>query len=155
MNDHKMIRANLNPDVDIKERDKNAYHFRWVMVRINPADPTHPVRKTEVRAIRKCDYRAFFEGKTTEQLIRRMKIIGAEDVELVHDPTKPIITSEKVNVFSKVEVKEVTDEQKIKESRESELAYKEARAGLSPALNSAEKMAAVQKRVRKPKQMQP
>jgi hypothetical protein len=129
MNDHKMIRANLNPDVDIKERDKNAYHFRWVMVRINPADPTHPVRKTEVRAIRKCDYRAYFENLSTEQTIRRMKIIGAEEVELVHDPTKPIITSEKVNVFSKVEVKEVkTDEEKIKEGQEAELKAMQERA---------------------------
>jgi hypothetical protein len=120
---NKKIRANLNPDVEIFEKDKNAYHFSWVSVKINPADPTHPVRKTEIRAIRKSDYRAFFANLSTEQLIRRMKIIGVEEVALVHDPTRPIESNEKIIIqnFSKVEVKEITDEQKIKEGQEAEL----------------------------------
>lgn len=70
----------------IRESDRFAYHLRWTYIKIDPSDPTHPVKKTEVRPIRAADYRRFFEGDTAHQL-KVQKVIGVEGVELVHNPT--------------------------------------------------------------------
>lgn len=133
---HKKIRANLNPEVEINEKDRNCYHLRWTYVKINPADPTHPVTKTEVRALRAVDYHRFFEGDTAK-MMKMQKTVGVEQVELVHDPSLPQTeVNDFVKVepqsFTKLEPKEVkpepkNDEEKVIQAREAEESHIKAR----------------------------
>jgi hypothetical protein len=86
--EHPMIPANLDPSVMIKESDRFAYHFRLTYLRVPPNDPTHPIKKVTVRAIRVCDYEKYFHPRLgTERLIQARKAIGADTMDLVHDPS--------------------------------------------------------------------
>lgn len=86
---HEMIPANLCPDIMILKRNEGFYHFKITKVSINPADPTHPIRKTSVRPIRLCDYEKYFSPKIgTKRQIQFMQAMGAESLIMVHDITK-------------------------------------------------------------------
>lgn len=139
----KKIRANMNPEVEINESDRNCYHLRWTYVKINPADPTHPETKTEVRALRTVDYHKFFEGDT-DKMLKMQKTVGVEKVELVHDPTLPPrevkgiteVDPQSFTKFEPVEVQETNKEEsekvesiedKTKQARENELGHIEKR----------------------------
>lgn len=135
-----MVPANLKSEVMIKAKDRHCYHVQMTSVKINPADPTHPIEKTEVRPFRIQDYRMIFTGPIEEQ-IRKQKVIGIEKVEVVHDPTLEEKPLEVVKGPVRFTVK--TDAEKIEEARLSELAKKDADLKAPKSESS--------KRTRKPK----
>jgi len=155
MKENKKIRANLNPDVMINEKDRNCYHLRWTYVKVNPADPKHPVVKTEVRPFRAADYRVYFSGNT-EKMLKMQTTVGVEEVELVHDPSIPdrkakVEEIEKPEPFRRVMPEDIapepeTDEEKIVQARENELQHREAAAGMPGSMNAGMRKAAVNKR---------
>jgi len=81
-----MIPANLNPKYEIRKKDENFYHVRLFYKQLDPSQKFF-IEKTEIRAIRDADLKYLFP-KSTEAQIHARKAIGAEEMELVHDPTK-------------------------------------------------------------------
>ena len=125
MKDHKMVPANLKPEVMIKEKDQHCYHVQMTIVRINPADPTHPEIKTEVRPFRIQDYKLLFGG-TTEEQIRKKKVMGIDSAEVVHDPGLEFKSPEPIKGPVRFEPVK-TDTEKIDEGREAETKARTAR----------------------------
>jgi len=116
-----MIPANLDPKVEIREKERQCFHVRMTYVVINQNDLAHPTNKVEVRSFRQRDYFHLFGGNTEKQ-IRNRKVIGCDTVELVHDP--------RLEVKDVIEVKHEkfvkTDQEKIDEGVKNELEKREA-----------------------------
>lgn len=112
-----MMKANLDPNVEIREKEAHCFHVKVKYVIVNPLDQAHPTTKTEVRAFRKQDYFKIFGG-TTKQQIENKKTIGWDTAELVHDPN--LIPHDPIVIEGPVRF-EPPDE-KIKAAKEKELA---------------------------------
>jgi hypothetical protein len=123
-----MIPANLKPSILIKESNQYFYHLQMTKVRINPADPTHPITTVGVRPMRSKDYNNFFVIGTAEAKIRHLKSMGLDSVEVVHDPSllKKDGKEEKTIIpEKKISFRVISDEDKIEEARLAELEAKE------------------------------
>jgi len=116
----------LNPNVEIKEKERHCYHVKMAYRSINPDDPTHPVIKEGVRAFRKQDYIRIFGGNE-KQRQHAKEVAGFDTAEVVHDPTlmprEPEVITGPIR-FTEPEVK--TDADKIEAARLSELEKREA-----------------------------
>jgi len=146
-----MIPANLNPKVEIKEKERHCYHVKMTYRSINPNDPTHPVVKEGVRAFRKQDYIRIFGGNE-KQRQHAKEVAGFDTAEVVHDPTLlprdpevitgPIRFTEpvKTEVKSEVKTEVLTDEQKIEAARLAELAKKEADKKVKDDIKTAKRV---------------
>jgi len=114
------MKGNVNPKVEILERDKNFYHVKMVTIMVNPKDPLHPTSKEEVKSFRYKDYQRIFGG-SEERRQHFKKVIGFDSAELVHDPS--------LNKSVKEEEEETPvkiirqEQQKIKEARLNEEEY--------------------------------
>ena len=80
------MKANLNPAVEIDERDRYCYILKAKRILINPTQPTHPDVRTHMLVLTPNDYQRFFKCPI-EQQIKYLKNMNVEDAELVHDPT--------------------------------------------------------------------
>ena len=146
-----MIPANLDPKVEIKEKERHCYHVKMTCRSINPNDPTHPVVKEGVRAFRKQDYIRIFGGNE-KQRQHAKEVAGFDTAEVVHDPTLlprdpevitgPIRFTEpvKTEVKSEVKTEVLTDEQKIEAARLAELAKKDADKKVKDDIKTAAKV---------------
>jgi hypothetical protein len=100
------MKANLNPGVEIDERDRYYYILKAKRILLNPAQPTHPVIRDHMLVLKPADYIKYFKCPIEEQL-RYLKNMNVEDAELVHDPK---LEGEKPKV-------EVSAEAKLKAER--------------------------------------
>jgi predicted type IV restriction endonuclease len=80
------MKANMNPEVEIDERDRDFYILKAKRILINPKDPTHPVEKIHMLVLRAKDYQTYFKCPIDKQ-ITYLKNMNVESAELVHDPT--------------------------------------------------------------------
>ena len=117
----KMIPANLDKSIMIKEKDQDFHNIQITSIRINPADPTHPVTKTEVKVFRAIDFRKYFECSTEKQ-IHYLKVMGIDNAKVVHDPNLIVRNETSELIKGPIPFKKITAE----EGRENELEYKEA-----------------------------
>jgi hypothetical protein len=81
-----MIKANLNPKYEILERDKNFYHVKLEKRIIDPKDPTRPIIRSFVQAIRPIDWQKYFACKA-DLAVEYLKAMNCSGSELVHDPS--------------------------------------------------------------------
>ena len=87
---HKMIPANMRPDLKIRESNQLFWHFELTRIKINPADQKHPIVQKWVQVFRDCDYDLYWSPKVPE--VRKIQFLAAMNVdgaELAHDPTLP------------------------------------------------------------------
>jgi hypothetical protein len=96
------MKANMNPAVEIDERDRYCYILKAKRILINPAQPTHPDVRTHMLVLRPMDYKKYFQCPIAEQ-INYLKNMNVEDAELVHDPTleekpKPVVKNAEVKL---------------------------------------------------------
>ena len=124
-----MIPANLDPKVEIKEKERHCYHVKMTYRSINPNDPTHPVVKEGVRAFRKQDYIRIFGGNE-KQRQHAKEVAGFDTAEVVHDPTllprDPEVITGPIRFTEPVKTEVLTDEEKKRiETEKAELAAKE------------------------------
>jgi len=127
-----MIPANLDPKVEIKEKERHCYHVKMAYRSINPDDPTHPIVKEGVRAFRRQDYIRIFGGNE-KQRQHAKEVAGFDTAEVVHDPTllprDPEVITGPIRFKEpepKADVAVLTDDEKIEKARLAELAKKEA-----------------------------
>jgi hypothetical protein len=83
------MRANLNPDVIIKTRDRYLYHLKCQQVIINPRDPQHPIIRQRMMILDFDNFDRYFGKKVSEaQKIENAKTMAVEGIEIVHDPSR-------------------------------------------------------------------
>jgi hypothetical protein len=87
MKDVKMIPANLDPTVKIRESDKLFYHLRFYRLKVDPANPLHIEEIDWVLPLRDNDYFKFFGPDVDESAkIQYRKAMNASRAALAHDP---------------------------------------------------------------------
>ena len=83
-----MVKANLKPEILIRESDSTFYHLRYHRIKIDERNPKYPQDVYWVRAIRDVDYIQYFGAKVPE--IRKsqfLKAMNVDDCQVIHDPT--------------------------------------------------------------------
>ena len=87
---HKMIPANMRPDLKIRESNQLFWHYELTRIKINPADQKHPVVQKWVQVFRDCDYELYWSKKVPEaRKIQFLAAMNVDQAELAHDPTRP------------------------------------------------------------------
>ena len=129
------MKANLDPGVEIREKEAHCYHVKVKYVIVNPLDQAHPTTKTEVRAFRKVDYLKIFGGTTKQQIENKMTI-GWDTAELVHDPS--LIPRDPIVIEGPVRFEpEKTDEEKIEAGVKAELEIREGSKEIKDGIKAA------------------
>ena len=80
------MQANLNKTVTIEAENAWCYHLKVEKRTVDPRDPTHPRVRQLIRVLDPDNYKRYFQCSVADN-IEYLKVMGWENVELIHDPT--------------------------------------------------------------------
>lgn len=113
----KLIPANLETSVLIKESDQYCYHVRLTRIAINPDDPSHPSVSKDIKCFTKETFEKMEALRNAKSPIIWYRAGGYDECKVVHDP----------NLLPPPEVKELSEEEKLTKEKAAEKIKADAR----------------------------
>lgn len=83
---YKMIPANLDKTIQIKELDKTFIHVEYTRVTILPLDILHPIYFKFVNCHDVMTFETLFETNNERTNIDHLRATGCVEMRIVHDP---------------------------------------------------------------------